>query len=268
MKTCCIISAFDPMTTSQFNAIKALLKQGYGSITLSMVNEQPVQRQLVKAYIKPFKKIHYQSNININDYDLVVKDSDDQLAHMQRVRYGWYWDMPQWAANILNDSGIYYDQMLRHSLKEKRYLHSLSVANVCEKIAKSNQLNGHKAKMIGMLHDICKHMDNQTIIEYALKMDSNALSYPMATLHAQAGAYFVKEYLRIKDPQIIHAIQYHALGEKVSPYVRMVFVADKADPSRGYDSSVTLNLSYLNLTKGYARCKQESIEFLTKNHKI
>ncbi len=201
--------------------------------------------------------------------------------------------------------------MLRHSLKEKRYLHSLSVANVCEKIAKSNQLNGHKARMIGMLHDICKHMDNQTIIEYALKMDSNALSYPMATLHAQAGAYFVKElhdickhmdnqtiieyalkmdsnalsypmatlhaqagayfvkeYLRIKDPQIIHAIQYHALGEKVSPYVRMVFVADKADPSRGYDSSVTLNLSYLNLTKGYARCKQESIEFLTKNHKI
>lgn len=269
MKKCCVISSFDPITTSQFNAIKALLKQGVSEITVSMVNEKPIQKQLVTAYIKPFaKKIIYQTHVNIDDYDLVITDSQQQLDHMQKIRWGWYWDMPSWAANLLNTSGIYYDEMLHHYLRDKRYLHSKSVQQVSIDIAKSNQLDVSKASTIGLLHDVCKHMDDQTIINYALKMDSHALDYPLATLHAQAGAYFVRHFLRITDRQIIQAIQYHALGEKVSPYVRMVFVADKADPSRGYDSSKTLNLTKQNLAKGYRLAKQESIEFLKHHHKI
>lgn len=269
MKTCCVISAFDPITTSQFNDIKSLLKQGYKKITLSMIGEKQVQRKLVESYIKPFaKKIEYKSNVDCNNYDLVVEDSKEQLEHMQKVRYGDYSDMPQWAANILNASGIYYDEMLHHYLRDKRYWHSKSVQEVSIDIAKHNQLDIKKASTIGLLHDVCKHMDDQTIISYALKMDSNALNYPLATLHAQAGAYFVKHYLRINDLQIVRAIQYHALGEKISPYVQMVFVADKADPSRGYDSSKTLNLTKQNLAKGYKLAKQESIEFLKTHRKV
>ena len=50
----------------------------------------------------------------------------------------------------------FYEKELKNILSEKRFKHSVNVAHMAERLAVRYNVDPNKAKISGLLHDICK----------------------------------------------------------------------------------------------------------------
>ena len=159
---------------------------------------------------------------------------------------------------------LYLEECVKQCMGEKRYRHSQSVASLCVALAKAHHLNEKKAYAMGITHDICKQMDVEKATIWMRHYLPSKMSEAYAIWHGYIGADYVKRYLYIHDKDVISAIYHHVLGDKTTPYDSILFVADKLDPSRGYDSSEQIALCKKDLNRGFLRVKQEQEAYLRK----
>ncbi|MCQ2451393.1 MAG: bis(5'-nucleosyl)-tetraphosphatase (symmetrical) YqeK [Clostridia bacterium] len=132
-----------------------------------------------------------------------------------------------------------YKQILKNMLNEDRYYHSLCVADEAYRLAQKYGADTEKAYLAGLLHDITKnapkdvHFDifkmfGQEITE----LEENAPKL----WHAISGSLYVKNILRIDDPEIIEAIRYHTTSKRNIPFLILIlYLADFTSADRDYD---------------------------------
>ena len=165
---------------------------------------------------------------------------------------------------IAND--LYFVAKIRSFLKEKRFNHSVSVANLAYEIAKKHNLEHlDKAFIAGLLHDIGKEIDQTPIMKehYKQFMDLPKFSY-----HQFAGEYIAKKEFGIDDKDILEAIKYHATGnENMSTLAKIVYASDKIEPTRGFDSSKLIEAMMLDIDKGFITVLKANKEFLENKGK-
>ena len=117
----------------------------------------------------------------------------------------------------------YYTGILKQRLSEKRYYHSLCVADSCVRLCE--KYGGDKEKMY--LAGLCKKYG---YVMTELEKRSHKL------WHAPAGAVYVKYELKIDDPVIFSAIKYHTTGrENMTQEEKILFIADFISADRNYD---------------------------------
>ena len=83
---------------------------------------------------------------------------------------------------------------LKDNLSQKRYIHSLNVADECRKLAEKYGEDPDKAYFAGLLHDICKEMPDEVQKSLVLESGFAVCREELDTRslwHAVAGAYFV-----------------------------------------------------------------------------
>ena len=132
-----------------------------------------------------------------------------------------------------------YKQLLKSRLNEKRYIHSLAVADEAKRLAALYGADQCKAYLAGLLHDITK---NASMSEHFLIFDTygiklNAVEKSAEKLwHAMSGAAYVKHYLGIDDDDIIGAIRYHTTAKAGMDTLQTVlYLADFTSSDRDYD---------------------------------
>lgn len=164
--------------------------------------------------------------------------------------------------------GLYFEEIMSHQMSEKRFLHSLSVAKLCKELAHSHHLDEEKAYLAGLIHDVCKQMpiDQQRI--WMTHHMPQCLEEAPAIWHGYLGAYYASHTLHVKDLDILNSIYHHVKGRDRNDYERILFIADKLDPSRGYDSSKEIEISKRSLKKGFAIVKKQQQEYLKKEGSI
>ena len=94
-------------------------------------------------------------------------------------------------------------EYLKENLSDKRFRHSLNVAEAAKKLAEINGADPDKCYLAGLLHDICKEIDPEL-----QKLLMSRSGYEISdvewnapkTYHAIAGAEFIKEFYGITDP--------------------------------------------------------------------
>ena len=91
---------------------------------------------------------------------------------------------------IINDPSLL-SIMVKKAIKEKRYLHSLSVAEVARDLAKFHHVDPKKAYIAGLLHDVTKYFSEQQHDEYLKFYDPEKLSYPESCKHSFSAKYFL-----------------------------------------------------------------------------
>ena len=64
--------------------------------------------------------------------------------------------------------------------------------------------------------------------------------------------------------RIVQAIYHHVKGRNRTDFDRILFIADKLDPSRGYDSRREIEISRKSLREGYRVVKQQQEAYLKK----
>ena len=117
-------------------------------------------------------------------------------------------------------------EVIESRLSEKRYQHSVQVADTARFMAEKFDLNPQKAYLTGLLHDYARDMPYSELIEIAEKnqllLHSLEKTVP-ELLHGPVGAFLL---LRegIQDEEILNAIKHHTLGAvQMSDFEKVIY---------------------------------------------
>ena len=131
-----------------------------------------------------------------------------------------------------------YKELLQSKLNEKRFLHSLCVADEAKRLAIKYGADPQKMYLAGLLHDITKNTENneqlQLFNEFGIMLTAVEKASPQIW-HAMSGALFVQKELKITDEDIISAIRYHTTGKAgMTLSQKVVYLADLTSTDRDY----------------------------------
>ncbi len=186
----------------------------------------------------------------------------------KEIREGNYKDIPLKVKEYIINNNIYLEKQIKKYMSPRRLKHTLSVKKLALKIYKynKNDLNTNKIITACLLHDIAKEYPlNKTKIimkkYYSDKIKENASVY-----HQYIGEYIAIKKFHIQDKEILEAIKYHTTGHKnMSKLAKLVYVSDKLDPLKKYDSSLLINECLNNLEQGFISVLKKNIGFLHIN---
>lgn len=131
-----------------------------------------------------------------------------------------------------------YKELLKNRVDERRYAHSLNVADAAKELAELNGVDTGKAYLCGLLHDIEKNRPWDEQERYMTQLGDDLPDHVIQNRklwHAPAGAAYVRDELGILDADMIRAIKYHTTGRpNMSPLEKVLYVADYVSIERDY----------------------------------
>ncbi len=132
-----------------------------------------------------------------------------------------------------------YKEILKKRLSEKRYIHSLNVADSAKELALIYGCDPEKAYTVGLVHDCCKDEPAGLQLSYILGNKVELTEYELDApklYHAISGRVFAEKEFGITDEDMLNAIRYHTTGRKgMSLLEKVVFIADFISAEREYD---------------------------------
>lgn len=161
-------------------------------------------------------------------------------------------------------------EILKGRLNEKRYYHSLCVADEAVRLAEKYGGNTEKAYLAGLLHDITKNAQKEEHLQIFAEFDiilNNVELKAEKLWHAMTGAAYVQSYIGIKDAEIIDAIRYHTTAKAgMSLLAKILYLADFTSADRDYDD-VDVIRGYVDesLEKAFIYALQYSIADLVNS---
>lgn len=126
-------------------------------------------------------------------------------------------------------------ELVKDKLPEKRFKHSLRVAETAVKLAEIYDGDKDKANLAGVLHDYYKYDDLSTMYQIVRQhdLDSELLSYGGEILHGPVCAAIMQSEFGIEDEEVLLAIKNHTTGRKeMTKTEKLVFIADYIEPGR------------------------------------
>ncbi len=132
-----------------------------------------------------------------------------------------------------------YKELLKNKLTQKRFYHSLCVADEAVRLAKKYGGDVEKAYLAGLLHDITKTASTEEHLNIFNKFGIilNDIEKNADKLwHAISGAAYIKYVLEINDDEIITAVRYHTTARAgMSQLEKILYLADFTSADRDYD---------------------------------
>lgn len=127
-------------------------------------------------------------------------------------------------------------EVMKNTLSEKRYRHTLGVMEEAVKLAEFYNEDRNKAYKAALLHDCAKEYSAETkkklCKKFNIKQDS-ATKDQVDLLHAELGENIAKHKFGVHDKDILNAIRYHTTGRKgMSMLEKIIYIADCIEPNR------------------------------------
>lgn len=163
-----------------------------------------------------------------------------------------------------------YKQILQSRLTEKRYFHSLCVADEAKRLALKYDGDYDKCYLAGLLHDITKNapIEEHLKIFETFGIMLNSIEKNATKLwHAMSGAVYLKYFLNINDEEILDAVRFHTTAkENMSLTAKILYLADFTSKDRDYeDVDVIRRLVDESLDSAFIYALQFSIKDLVEN---
>lgn len=217
-----------------------------------------------------FSRPNYQLNLeNVRKYKMKEIKGKEINISSSEIREGKRFDVCQDNFSLIEENELYFIKNVKALLSHKRYLHSLSVAHLAFKIAKSNKYKeADKAYLAGLFHDIGKDIPELETKKIMVEHFKKEIDMPKFSYHQFVGTFILKKYFKIFDKKILDAIKYHATGnKKMSTLAKIIYVSDKIEPTRGYDSSFMIEKCMENIKDGFILVLEENKEYLIAKEK-
>jgi predicted HD superfamily hydrolase involved in NAD metabolism len=132
------------------------------------------------------------------------------------------------------------DAFARKRLSDKRYSHTVRVADTAERLARIHGLDPIGARLAALLHDAARETEPDEFLRLAEEWDL-AVGEPEQEspklLHAPVAAELARRELGVEDEEVLAAIRAHTVGEPgMGQLALALYVADKIEPARDYPS--------------------------------
>lgn len=181
--------------------------------------------------------------------------------NMEDVTFDNFMSLPhKLRRQILNDPDAI-KIMVRKNLKESRYRHSLSVAEMARELARCHHVDENKAYIAGLLHDCTKYLSNEQHDSYLRYYDPEKAAYPKSAKHSFSAKYYLKEKLNFHDKDILNAIYNHTICSSHDRLSIILYIADKREPLRRIDDGIG-ELAKKDLFSAYAKLSWDVEKYL------
>ncbi len=132
------------------------------------------------------------------------------------------------------------DAFARERLSQKRYDHTVRVADTAERLARIHGLDAARARLAALLHDAARETEPEEFLRLAEEWDlfiGEPERQSPKLLHAPVAAELARRELGVEDEEVLAAIRAHTVGEPgMGPLALALYVADKIEPARDYPS--------------------------------
>ena len=132
-----------------------------------------------------------------------------------------------------------YKDIIKPKLTERRYIHSLCVADEAVKLAEKYGCDKEKAYTAGILHDIIKDTPKEEMLkmfdDFGIILTGVEKQAPKLW-HAILGSEYIKRVLKINDDEIISAVRYHTTAKAgMTLLEKVIYLADFTSADRDYN---------------------------------
>ncbi|MGN1419490.1 MAG: bis(5'-nucleosyl)-tetraphosphatase (symmetrical) YqeK [Acutalibacteraceae bacterium] len=166
-----------------------------------------------------------------------------------------------------------FKNLLSERLKEKRFIHSLNVAESAVCLAEKYGADKEKAYIAGLLHDCTKNENADTQLQM---MTDDGIILSRTELnnkklwHAISGEVYARKVLQIEDKEILGAIRYHTTGKAgMTLLEKIIYIADYISAERDYpDANVMRALSEKSLEEAALYSLKFSLKNLSENERV
>lgn len=275
MKIGVMIGSFDPISKQTVAYAREEMKRQNLSMVLFVAEEQGIldqrsREKLVRAAVRPFSGMRTASK---KEAERALKRKAillhcDSSAIEQEIRQGNFSEAAYGIGRELLGNGFYFDEIAKTHCSAHRYAHVKAMSALAADLAKHSGVNPKTAWQAGMMHDITKRMDSSQAEKIMQKWFPQYMSLSRNIWHSYTAVIWLRENLGMRDKAILHSIEHHTLGDGRTRLDRILFVADKTDPTRGYDAQKELNLCRKNLKLGTEIVKAEVKEYLQQKEGI
>ena len=216
--------------------------------------------KMLKMMILPYRKLKIVSNKLCSGVDFIqLPYADVPFSYISCWN-----DMSSCVKTYMMEQGIYIEDIARSLVKTSRWKHVTSMTACAVEIALSHRMNAYEAFLAGMLHDCTKMWDSEYSAFWMRFCAPDKVDEAFAIHHQYTGAAFVKRVLKVRNKNVIHAILHHVKGDSDKPLAQIIYLADKLDPSRDYDSSKEIDLAKKDLNCAVKVVKQQQEAYLRK----
>ncbi len=127
-------------------------------------------------------------------------------------------------------------EWIKTRLSEKRFRHTVGVAEVAVRLARFFHCDIHQAALAAWLHDACKECKDKDLVQQSRQFGLKVNSIEEVNghiLHGPVAAEVIKTALGITNEDVLNAVREHTLGAtNMSMLSKVVFLADALEPGR------------------------------------
>ena len=184
--------------------------------------------------------------------------------HSKDIRSGQHLYTSKSVIDFIADEQLYFCARLGQMMKKKRYRHSVSVAKTAYEIALRSKcgLDPMEGYQAGLFHDCGK---NIPLEQQKALTDQNYPQYeplPEFALHQFAGAVLARDEFGIDNEEILSAIAFHCTGKRdMSAMEKLIYAADKLEPTREFETKKGRLACYKNLDKGFIKMLKDQEKY-------
>ncbi len=147
---------------------------------------------------------------------------------------------------------------LKNNLTEKRFAHTMGVAETAQSLAEMWGADSYLAFLAGLVHDCAKEEPYDKTVE---KLEESGYNFDnteknsTALLHAPYGAILANEIFGIENTDVLNAVKYHTVGRpNMTLLEKIIYVADFIEPTRNFKEAELLrNLAFEDLDRAVLR---------------
>jgi nicotinate-nucleotide adenylyltransferase len=194
------------------------------------------------------KFIEIKSNQTYDNASQKIRKGEVHLTHPHIVKY-------------MMDNELYVESIAESMMSQKRYSHVKSTCELALALASAHDVDLHQVYMASLFHDCAKEWDRVKSIAWLSFIEPMYIEKNEALWHQKCAAGYAHRYLQINDKTILKAIAHHVNGsdDMVS---RIVYIADKCERTRKYDSSEFINSAMVDINKAYELVKKAQVKWL------
>jgi len=196
------------------------------------------------------KFIEIKSNALFENASQKIREGHVNLTSSQVVRY-------------MMDNELYIEEIASSLMSSKRFEHTKSVCELALSLASHHDVNIHQVYVAALFHDCAKEWSSHKSKAWLSFINPAYIKQPQALWHQKLGAAYLKRVLQIRDKVILNAVSHHIEGFN-DDVAKIVYIADKCERTRKYDSSALIDLAMLDLNRGFSEVKKAQVKWLEK----
>ena len=132
------------------------------------------------------------------------------------------------------------EALARKRLSDKRYGHTVRVADTAEGLAQIHSLDPNRTRLAALLHDAARETEPEDYLrladEWGLAVGEPERKSPKL-LHGPVAAELARRELGVEDEEVLEAVRVHTVGAAgIGALALALYVADKIEPARDYPS--------------------------------